>query len=168
MVLNFEYSLTQALQNIQAQGYQEMIVHEKEVARDIYSSCEIVEKYGIAKHQLVELINQRYNTTFDQMNWINQNTDDEVAYFLNEAGSNVLSYSEFKAPFKFHLWFGLKGFIIGMEQKGKGFKAQEIHQQKLKENQGAAFDFFRSCKNKVFFDDPNQVKTVFFEFRFNL
>lgn len=166
MVLNFEYSITQALQKIQAEGYHELIVHEKEVVRDIYSSCEIVEKYGEAKHQMVELINQRYNTTFDHFNWINQNIADEVAYFINEAGSNVLSYSKFKAPFKFHLWFGSKGFIIGIEQKGRGFNAKEIHQQGLKENQGAAFDFFRNCKNIVFFDDPDKAKMVFFEFLF--
>ncbi len=166
MVLNFEYSLTLALQKIQAEGYQEIIVHEKEMERDIYSSCEIVEKYGEAKHQMVELINQRYNLAFDQFNWINQNTADEVAYFLNEAGSNVLSYAEFKAPFKFHLWFGSRGFVLGIEQKGKGFKAQEIDQRKFKENEGAAFDFFRNCKNIVFFDDPNNAKIVLFEFMF--
>ncbi len=166
MVLHFEYSLTHALQKIQAEGYQELIVHEKEIVRDIYSSCEIVERYGEAKYQVVGLINQRYNTTFDHLNWINQNIADEVAYFLNEAGSNVLSYSEFKAPFKFHLWFGQKGFIIGIEQKGKGFNAEEIHQRKFKENEGAAFDFFRSCRNNIFFDNHNQARIVFFEFMF--
>lgn len=164
MVLNFDYSLIHALQKIQAEGYHEIIVHEKEIVRDIYSSCEMVEKYGEAKHQIVELINQRYNTNFDHFNWINQNTTDEVAYFLNEAGSNVLSYSEFKAPFKFHLWFGGKGFIIGIEQKGRGFNAEEVDALKLKSGEGTAFEFFRGCKSKVFFDDANQAKIILFEY----
>ncbi len=166
MVLNFDYSLIQALQKIQTDGYHEIIVHEKDTVRDIYSSCEIVERYGEAKHQIVELINQRYNTNFDHFNWLNQNTADEVAYFFNEAGSNVLSYSEFKAPFKFHLWFGEKGFIIAIEQKGRGFNAEEVDQLRIKSGEGTAFEFFRKCRSKVFFDEGKKAKVVLMEFLF--
>ncbi len=167
MTLHFEHNLQQALENIQAEGYHEILLHEKEVQRDVHSSCEIVEKYADAKHEVIEAINQYHpQFSFDLMNWINKNENDEVSYFLNEVGSNVLSHSEFKAPHKFHIWFGKKGFIIGVEQRGKGFDAEEVHRQKLKENEGTAFNFFRNCKSKIFFNDSKNANLVFMEFGF--
>jgi hypothetical protein len=170
MALHFNHDLQQALENIQAEGYHELLIHDQEEKRDVYSSCEIIEGYGEAKHEVVEIINQYYgdflSVKFDLMNWVNKNQDDEVSYFLNEVGSNVLSHSEFKAPHKFHLWFGKKGFIIGVEQKGSGFDAEEVHNQRLKENEGAAFNFFRSCQSKIFFDNSKNANLVFMEFKF--
>ena len=82
---------------------------------------------------------------------------------MNEAGSNTLNHSQFKAPSHFHLWMGKKGFVIGIEQQGKGFNAQKINQEKIKEGEGAAFEFFRKCKGTIFFDEPKKARVVYLE-----
>ena len=60
MVLHFEHNLQKALENIQAEGYHYILVHEEEKERDTYSSCDIIEKYADAKHEIVETLNQYY------------------------------------------------------------------------------------------------------------
>ena len=55
---------------------------------------------------------------------------------------------------------------MGIEQKGKGFNAVKINEEKVKENKGGAFRFFRECKNTVFFDDAEEAKVVYLEVRF--
>ncbi|MBI2661919.1 hypothetical protein HYX11_00480, partial [Candidatus Woesearchaeota archaeon] len=99
-------------------------------------------------------------------NWLRHNANDEVAYFLSETGANCLNYSLFRAPHKFHLWLGKKGFVIGIEQKGRGFPAVDVNAKKIKINEGAAFEFFRTCKGEIFFDDANSAKVVYIEARF--
>ena len=66
-------------------------------------------------------------------------------------------------PHKFHLWLGEKGFIIGIEQKGKGFNPIHINENLIKNNKGAAFEFFRECNGKVFFDNSEDAKVVYFK-----
>ena len=107
-----------------------------------------------------------YSSKFDLYNWLEFNSKDEVAYFLNEAGSNCLTYSDHKTPHKFHLWLGSKGFIIGIEQLGTGFNASEINEKKIKDNEGAAFEFFRNCQSEIFFDDSQKAKIVYMEHLF--
>src|SRR3989344_7523898 len=138
MALIFTKHLQESLDDIQAFEHYTFPVHELEQARTIVISDEIIERYGIAKWAVVDVLNEKYGIVlfnkFDLHNLIDKNTDDEVAYFLNEACSNTLNYSEFKAPWKFHLWLGKMGFVIGIEQKGKGFNARYIHEEKIKEN----------------------------------
>ena len=164
MVIHFNHNLQEALSNIKAEGYHQIVVHSDTIERDFMNSCDIVERYGNAKHEIVELINQVYEKDFDHMNWINKNSKDEVAYFINEVGSNSLNHSEFKAPHKFHLWFGKNGFIVAVEQLGKGFNAEDVHENKIKSNEGRAFEFFNQCKSKIFFDNSKDAKMVFMEF----
>jgi hypothetical protein len=38
--------------------------------------------------------------------------------------------------------------------------------QKIKTNEGAAFEFFRKSQSKIFFDDPHDARMVFMEYRF--
>lgn len=171
MSFNFQKKLKQALENIEHYDYRYFLIHEKEEERN----NEIIKIYGDAKWQIVGLLNEKYSLLLkgafglhqlDLHNWLNYNEKDEVAYFLNEAGSNALNYSQFKAPYKFHLWLGRKGFVVGIEQKGKGFDAEHVHQNQIKDNEGAAFDFFRRCKAEIFFDNPKDSKIVFMEFQF--
>ncbi|MBU0459935.1 MAG: hypothetical protein KKH52_02830 [Nanoarchaeota archaeon] len=162
MTLHFNKNLTEALQNIGEHEYKELFLHDQE--RIISNSCEIIDKYGKLKWQVVDLINQKFNSQFDLYNWLNHNPNDEVAYFLNEAGSNCLSYSDHKIPHRFHLWLGEKGFIIGIEQLGKGFNALHINENRIKDNEGAAFDFFRNCQSEIFFDDSEEARIVYMEF----
>jgi hypothetical protein len=166
MTLNFEHNSQLALEEIQTDGYHEIIIHDKKVVKDYMNSCEIVDTYGNAKQEIIDLINQRYNTDFDLYHWIEKDLNDEVAYFINEVGSNALNHSEFKAPSKFHLWFGKKGFIIGIEQLGKGFNAEEVYEKEIKTNEGRAFEFFKVCKSKIFFDNSKNTRIIFMEFMF--
>lgn len=166
MVLEFSLDLAEALEKISLLEHFEWEIHNGDEAR----TDEIIEKYGEAKWQVVELLNECYGhllaEKFDLHNWLDHNQDDEVAYFLNEAGSNSLNHSEYQAPAKFHLWIGKEGFIIGIEQKGQGFNAKEVDNKMIRSNEGAAFSFFRSCKSQIFFDDAEKSKIVFLKHQF--
>jgi len=164
MALDFSTTLQNALELIGFRGnYQQFIIHDKEEERNNHD--EIIGLYGNAKWKIIDILNQNYSSVlkdkFDLYNWLNNNTGDEVSYFLNEAGSNVLNHSEFKAPSGFHLWMGENGFIIGIEQKGRGFDAELVNENMVKKNQGSAFQFFRNCKSKIFFDDHKDARMVF-------
>ena len=166
MTLHFNKTLQEAHNNIQHTDYHEFIIHDKEEERIHHD--EVIAVYGNAKWDIVDKVNQKHShileSPVDLHNWLNYNENDEVSYFLNEVGSNSLSHSEFKAPFKFHLWHGQRGFIIGIEQKGKGFNAKEVDKLKIKDNR--AFDFFRKCKGSIFFDNSENTKIVYMEFMF--
>ena len=171
MVLSFTKTLAEALETIGfSNEYHELPVYEAEEVRTHIISDVGIEKYGAFKWVIIDILNEKDGALlfnkFDLHNWLDKNKDDEVAYFLNEAGSNSLNYSEFLAPSKFHLWLGKKGFVIGIEQKGKGFNAVKVNEKKLKENQGGAFGFFRECRSAVFFDSPEDAKAVYLEVKF--
>ena len=166
MVLHFQHPLYQALEHINFIGEPTTIpIHPHLKQR----SDETITHYGNAKWAIIDKLNSRYstilNTEFNLHHWLHYNEHDEAAYFLNEAGSNALNHSEFKAPSHFHLWMGTKGFVIGIEQQGKGFDAKKVHEEKIKEGEGAAFEFFRKCKGTVFFDEPEQARVVYLEVR---
>ena len=176
MVLHFKKSISESLENIHSPvnihplKYHRLPVYDAEVVRTHVISDAVIEQYGHAKWAVVDLLNEEYGAIlfnkYDLHHWLEKNQDDEVAYFLNEAGSNSLNYSQFLAPSCFHLWLGKKGFVIGIEQKGKGFNAVKINEEKIKEHQGRAFSFFRECKNAVFFDNAYDAKIVYLEVRF--
>ncbi len=168
MVINFNHSLQQALEDINFQGqYQEYVIHEDTRERCEHTDSELIEKYGDAKWNVVDVLNKEFSTVlggkFDLYNWLHHKEEDEVAYFLNEGGSNTLNYSQFKAPHSFRVWLGSKGFVIGIQQMGKGFNAWKVNDKELMSNEGAAFDFFRRCNNVIFFDDAENTKIVFME-----
>ncbi len=160
MVINFTKRLQQALENIRYQDYHQLPVHSEEQKR----SDEIIGIYGDAKWKVVHLLKESYGLPTDLHNWLYFDERDEVAYFLNEAGSNALNYSDYRAPSYFHVWLGTKGFVIGIEQKGNGFDAHHVHRKRIKDNEGAAFDFYRKCRSSVFFDDPKNARIVFMEY----
>ncbi len=161
MVISFQFDLKKALKSINLTEEKKTIVIEKR--RD---EAEFIECYGKAKWAIVDLLNEQYaklfNSPIDLYNWLNYNESDEVAYFLNEAGSNTLNYAELKKPSAVHLWWGKKGFVIGIEQEGRGFDAARIDLLRLRENEGAGFEFFRKCKGTVFFDDVKEAKIIYF------
>jgi hypothetical protein len=111
------------------------------------------------------LLNREYAAVlahpFDLYHWLQQQSEDEVAYFLNEAGSNVLNYAEFGIPHKLELWLGPKGFIIGIGQQGKGFNPRQILDEAHKTNEGAAFEFYKNCHSAIFFDDREDAHAVY-------
>ncbi|MDP3733815.1 MAG: hypothetical protein Q8R37_01170 [Nanoarchaeota archaeon] len=167
MTIHFNKTLPESLEKMNIKKYHTIPIHDSETLRTVQTSDEIIDRYGKAKWKIVDLLNgyyqQKVSTTFDLYNWLHKNKDDEVSYFLSEAGSNCLNYATFKAPSEFHLWLGENSFIIGIEQKGDSFPAQKIDQQWLKENDGAAFTFFRECKSKIFFNHPEKATIVYLE-----
>jgi hypothetical protein len=157
MVISYNTNLDQEINLIE--GYEHKTIFVSDVERTLNNTDEILEKYALTKDRIVELVNKNYGTNYNLENWVNDKEDD-LAYFLNETGSNMLNYSSNKIPLKFHLYLGKKGFIVAMEQESC-FNAQEVDNKKLKENQGRAFNFYRQSKNKIFFDNPEKAKTVF-------
>ena len=146
MAIDFNKTLQQALENIGfSGGYYELPIYELETVRTNIISDEIIETYGNAKWAVIDILNEKYGALlsdkFNLHNWLEKKDSDEVAYFLNEAGSNSLNYSQFLTPRRFHLWLGGKGFVIGIEQKGDGFNAVKIHEEKLHRHLGGAFNF---------------------------
>ncbi len=165
MVLHFTKKLPEALKRIEFDvEYHHLPVSSLNEVRFYSNSDEIIARYGEMKWRVVDVLNEKFDLGFDLHHWLQGKKSDEVAYFLNEVGSNALNHSQFKFPCAFHVWMGRKGFIIGVEQKGKGFDARKVDLLKLKTNEGKAFDFFRSCKSHVFFDDASDAKMVMMEF----
>lgn len=165
MVTNFNHSLQLALQHIEHHTTKKYLIHPRHEARTLTNTDQILEKYADAKHQIINHINQYYQTNHNHDNWLT-NQPDDVAHFLNEAGSNTLNYSEFKTPHKFHLHLGTKGFIIGIEQLGQAFNAQYIYENKIKQNQGKAFTFYNNSESTVFFNHPTNTTIVYLQFLF--
>tara|TARA_Y100000034_G_scaffold130711_1_gene189818 strand:+ start:662 stop:1159 length:498 start_codon:yes stop_codon:yes gene_type:complete len=165
MSIEYKQTLNQAYKIIKVQEQRKFVIYPKNEARTHLNSDEIVDIYGKAKWEIVELINKKFGTNFSHLNWL-EKKEDEIAHFINEAGSNSLNYSEFKVPKSFHLWLGKRGFIIGIEQQGKGFNAQKVNERKIKENEGAAFNFYRECKSIVFFDDARDCRIVYLLYLF--
>ena len=159
MVISFSVNLLEVLMIIKCNRGRRSLFLDKDAQRRI-------ELYGNAKWAIVDLLNEKYSFRFaapiDLYHWLYFQEHDEVAYFLNEAGSNVLNYGENKLPSAFHLWLGEKGFIIGIEQEGKGFNAIQIDELHLKENEGAGFEFFRNCHATIFFDNPQNANVIYF------
>lgn len=164
MTLHFTRTLQEALRQIDFIEKVEFPIHMTDVSRVYAENDAILEKYGLTKWTIVGILNELYAEKFDLTHWIERNKDDEVAYFLNEVGSNALNHAEFKAPAAFHLWMGTKGFVIGIEQKGQAFNASLINEMKLRTNEGRAFEFFRDCKSKIFFDNAEKARVVYLEY----
>jgi hypothetical protein len=164
MVINFVKTLENALAMIGIQEY-----HEFNVAADL-EETETIKAYGKAKWGVVDTLNQHYSHILekpvDLYNWLNYNEEDEVSYFLSETGSNAFSYSDFRKPSKLQLWRGREGFVVGMQQEGKGFNAIDVDTLRQQENEGAAFDFFRKSKSVIFFDNPREARVVYMQYLF--
>lgn len=162
MAIDHALNLSLALQHVgfsrehgEQQSAQEFSIHEAEELR----TDDVLNTYGTAKWAIIDLLNNHYaqnDVHYDLYNWLLENKEDEVAYFLNEGGSNCLTHSEYKAPSKFKVWLGKKGFVIGMEQKGKGFSIAEAIQKA-----GGFFGFFAQSKSIIFFDQRQEARAIF-------
>jgi len=173
MGLHLSYTLEKALAEIGATKKQHFLIHEEEEPRLLENTDIILEKYAQAKRELIEMVNilgKKKGFSTDLQNWILENEEDEIAYFLNEAGANCLAHAEWKAPKEFHLWTGKKGFILGVEQSGKSFSAkncfQESRKKILQSSGGKGFAFFKDCRSAIFFDNPKEARTIFFQIIF--
>ena len=167
MTINFNCKLQQALNYIQHHTSKEFIIHPHPTTRILDNTDDILQNYTEAKWKIIDILNQtnskQLTNNFDLHNWLT-NQPDDVAHFLNETGSNTLNYSEYKTPHKFRLYLGTQGFIIAIEQLGKPFNAQNIHNNQIKQNEGAAFTFFRNTQSTIFFDHPQEAKIVYMQY----
>ncbi len=171
MVLDFECLLSDSLDSIGFSGEKhEFLVHDGSV-HEINPQCSMMlDRYSTALHGVVDHVNGRYSAVFgegkgfDLLNWVRHNNYDELAYFLSETGNNCLNHSQNLAPHKIFLYLGSKGFVVAVEHEGEGFDAKKVDFKGIYQNEGAAFDFYRGCGSKVFFDDKNEAKVVFMEF----
>ncbi len=165
MVIHFDKTLQDALQNIGQYHYKGFPIHQQDIRTSHHSH--LIKTYGEAKWAIVDAVNTRYSAMlekpFDLINWLHHNQEDELSYFLSEAGSNSLHHSSLGAPACFHLWMGENGFVVGVQQNGDGFNAEQVSSQRIMDNKGAAFTFFRNCQGSVFFDDSSNAKVVYFE-----
>ncbi|MAG61040.1 hypothetical protein CL619_04595 [archaeon] len=166
MVIDFEQTLTKSKEIIGFDGETaEFLVFDK---NNKITLEEIDARYSKALWTVVEVLNSRYKDKLEQefnlYNWIEHNPSDEVSYFLNEASSNCMNYSKYKAVWKFAVYFGSRGFILSVLQQGKGFDSEKIFEERIKSNEGAGFLFYEECSNKVFFDDPKNSKSIYYEY----
>lgn len=167
MAIDHTLNLSLALQQVgfsrepgEQRSAQDFPLHETEELR----TDDVLNKYGEAKWAIIELLNNHYaqndvqnDVHYDLYNWLLENKEDEVAYFLNEGGSNCLTHSQYKAPSKFKVWLGKKGFVIGIEQKGNGFNVEKVSRY----TPGGFFNFFSHSNSVIFFDHLNEARTVF-------
>ncbi len=168
MVVDFERTLEESKKVIGfSKEMAEFVIFD---VKEVNSLEEIQIKFSKALWTVVEVLNSRYHEKleleFNLYNWIEHNNSDEVAYFLNEASSNCLNYSQFKAPWKFVVYFGSYGFVLGVLQQGNGFNAESVFLDRVKSNEGAGFLFYEECSSVIFFDDPDCATSVYLEFLF--
>ena len=171
MVLDFSLSLVSALAQIGGvRATQNIPLHLGSVLFDQHHDQSFLDAYGGAKWQIVDILNEQYSSHFespiDLHNWLRYNEADEIAYFLNEAGNNVLHYSQFRAPSAFEYWLGEHGFIVAVAQNGRGFDAERVNAQRLKQTGGAAFEFYRRSKSIIFFDNPQNATVAYLLYLF--
>jgi hypothetical protein len=88
MVICFDSFLPDFITIIKDHTYQQFQVHTHHQER-LEQDKEILQKYHDAKWVIVDLINQHYYLPepINLYNWLHHNQNDEVAYFLSEAGS---------------------------------------------------------------------------------
>ena len=92
MVICFDSFLPDFITKIKDHTYQQFQVHTHHQER-LEQDKEILQKYHDAKWVIVDLINQHYHLPepINLYNWLHHNQNDEVAFFLSEAGSSTLA-----------------------------------------------------------------------------
>jgi hypothetical protein len=136
--------------------------HAKEnldINQTIQFSINSLDEYDNAKEQIIQTINKTYNQNHDQYNWI-INKEDELSFFLNEAGSNArLHGNKLK---QITLILATNSYIIEFEQN-KTFNPQNVANYNLKKNRGAGFKFYKSCKATIFFNNKTNANKIYFK-----
>ena len=185
MVLNFDYTLSEALDKV---GFTKKLVfnvyNSGKDGADVYDTSSggtdvsigesvLLSRYGDAKWGISSVINGNYGSRLkcpvDLYNWLFFCEDDEVSYFVCEMGANVIHHQGC-FPECFEVYLGSSGFVLGVVQNGlnrgqrvkKVFNAVEVDVKKIFSNSGGGFSFLRRCKGVVFFDNPFDVRVVYY------
>ncbi|HIH11884.1 TPA: hypothetical protein HA241_06860 [Candidatus Woesearchaeota archaeon] len=163
MVLLWSKTVDQALAEVRFTHRYEFEISTE--PRTLDNTDEIIPRYAAVKQHIVVILNSHFphwmGRRFRLKHWLQRKKHDELAYFLNEAGSNCLAYADHKIPAQFRLWIGKKGFLIGITQSGGGFPAREVYVQKRRNNLGGGFRFYARCRSKIFFDSPAKATEVY-------
>lgn len=142
------------------------------------SKCD--EMWFLAGRDIPSLLSERFGMAFG--GYVNSPQDynppknklHQPCLFIFETYVNATMYSSYGFISQMDLWLG-KSFIIGISQKGEGYDALYIDSHKIRHKRGevvekgegsGAFDFYRTCKHEVFFDDPKNAKSVYLKFEF--
>lgn len=120
-----------------------------------------IEKFGEIQQAIIEILNQRYHLHINLQNWLDKKHD-EVAWFLSETSSNIFSESQEKVVSKVSLYLKENNFIIALHQCSP-FNPLIIAKENIHHNQGKGFEFYKTCKGTIFFDDPTSAKKIHFK-----
>ncbi len=160
MVVDFSYCLERGLDRI-------LFIEKLEF---ILSS---LDSYTDAKRFIVDSIADLYGDRLvedglrrpDLYNWLFERFDDEVSYFVVEAGANVIHHARLRDAMV-RVYFGQKGFIVEFEQANDFFNAELVVSQRIMTHKGGGFLFFNGCRGIVFFDNSTLVRCVYYAYFF--
>lgn len=124
-----------------------------------------LDRFSEVKWEIIDLLNTHYKDQllekFDLFDWLIYNDGDEVAYFLCEAGSNIITHSQFHIPACVRVFLGTNGFIVALEQQGEGFSVSLAMQKEHNELEGGGFAFYLRSKSVIFFDNWEEARIIY-------
>lgn len=109
------------------------------------------------------LLRQLYGDVFQRESGIegySQKRLMELHY--SETWKNIVNYSDYGMPSSFTIHASQRGVIFSLRQKGNGFNAKRIDEERIRHNGGAGFMGYRETNGIVFFDSPSDTHEVFF------
>ena len=121
---------------------------------------ELILARGRENGEIQDTINNALGTNFGQRG--NCQQDCTLYAILFEAHASIAMHGDYNFPSKIELWIGKAGFIVGVQQKGRGFNADEISRTgKHREGGGSGFKTYKELGYDVFFDNPTDARTVY-------
>src|SRR3989338_1667880 len=85
-----------------------------------------------------------------------------IKLHYSETWKNMFSYSEYGMASALTLRASYSGFILSLRQKGRGFNAKQVNDEKIIQNGGACFLGYRETNGSIFFDSPLDTREIFF------
>ena len=163
MVLVFDKTLDDALKEIgfsESEGvYLEQVIYDGEV--------HVRELIPIKRRQITKRVG-RSEEVWSRFARYGQASNclacEHLFDFFNHAYSNIFERSQYGRTYKDHYWFGKRGFVIGIEQKGRGFDAVQIDSKRTKNGHGHGFDHYRSCPYPIFFDNSRDARVIYVQY----
>ena len=178
MVIKFSKTLGEALQEIgyggELKNTIEYILHNEEkkiqdMSKDYKSK--LVQRFYrevLGKNLIPELVNENYGHLLKEPLVMPPHSHDcnNPFTFLWERYNDSILYGEYGMPSRFNMWLGQESFILGLEQKGKGFNVIKINKRKPRKRGGTGFKDLRETRHDIFFDNPEDARAVYLQYKF--
>ncbi|MBW2984400.1 hypothetical protein KY361_04750 [Candidatus Woesearchaeota archaeon] len=163
MVIAFDKTLADALREI---GFSESEgVHLEEVVYD--GEVHLSELSPEEQESLFARIGRAYGEVFNQVTLCGKSWDvphlRNLSDFISHITTNVRKYSQYGIEYRIHFWQGERGFVVGIEQKGRGFEAKRVDSERIASSYGNGFNFYRACSPYIFFDSPSDARIVYMQ-----